>query len=148
MDAFSKRSLLYLNAVSTAPVCAPAALPSFADVRSLRGRSPHAFAGPQTRLAQVLSRVPARSGILLHEQLKTDYNIDHNIKEIWDESSGKAHYKNRNDGQPFFAIFNQTCTHESRIRSANAKTIHDPAKAVLPPYHPDTPEVRSTGPVL
>ena len=63
---------------------------------------------------------------------------------VWDESSSKAHYKNRAEGQPFFAIFNFTVSHESSIHKsiANDSLRHDPAKVKLPPYHPDTPEMR------
>src|SRR5690606_14893486 len=58
------------------------------------------------------------------------------------ESSGKAHWRNRAEGQPFFAVFNFTTTHESQIRKRPHEAVHDPAKVPLPAYHPDTPEVR------
>jgi uncharacterized sulfatase len=61
---------------------------------------------------------------------------------VWDDSSGKAHWRNRPAGQPFFAIFNLTISHESQIRSRPHTLEHDPAQAPLPAYHPDTPEVR------
>ncbi|PCJ58722.1 MAG: sulfatase [Candidatus Hydrogenedentota bacterium] len=72
---------------------------------------------------------------------KEDYNL---VKpgKVWDESSRKAHWKNRAEGQPFFAIFNLGITHESQVRKRPHTPIHDPAKVPLPPYHPDTPEVR------
>ncbi|MCB1234608.1 MAG: sulfatase-like hydrolase/transferase, partial [Verrucomicrobiae bacterium] len=58
--------------------------------------------------------------------------------------SKKAHWKNRPAGAPFFAIFNSTISHESQIRNKidDKDRIHDPAKAPIPAYHPDTPEVR------
>src|SRR5690606_3892380 len=59
----------------------------------------------------------------------------------WDESSRGAHWKNRPAGQPFFAIFNSTRSHESQIRRPDTPK-HDPAKMRVPAYHPDTPEVR------
>ena len=62
--------------------------------------------------------------------------------KVWDDSSGKAHWKNRAAGQPFFAVFNITVTHESQIRTRPHKPVHDPAKVRVPAYHPDTPEVR------
>ena len=48
---------------------------------------------------------------------KEDYNM---IKPdgVWDESSKKAHYKNRKEGQPFFAIFNLHVSHESSIHKS------------------------------
>ena len=63
---------------------------------------------------------------------------------VWDESSKNAHYKNRKEGQPFFAIFNLGVSHESSIHKSipNEELRHDPSKVILPPYHPDTPEMR------
>jgi arylsulfatase A-like enzyme len=83
---------------------------------------------------------------------KTDYNFSA-PKDTWDESSGKAHFKNRPEGKPFFAVFNFTVTHESQIRAGDKayekntarltpEQRHDPTKAVIPPYYPDTPIVR------
>ena len=43
---------------------------------------------------------------------KQDYQFKAPVT-AWDESSPKAHYKNRAPGQPFLAVFNQTVTHES-----------------------------------
>jgi arylsulfatase A-like enzyme len=74
-------------------------------------------------------------------------------REIWDESSNKAHWKNRDADQPFFAVFNYTGCHESGIASKgkyesvtkdlSPEQRQDPAKlTTLPPYYPDTPIVR------
>ncbi len=72
---------------------------------------------------------------------KEDYNL---VKPegVWNESSGNASWKKRAEGQPFFAIFNETCSHESQLRKRPHVAIHDPAKVRVPAYHPDTPEVR------
>ena len=81
---------------------------------------------------------------------KTDYNFP-TPRAAWDECSKKAHWENRQPGQPFFAVFNFTGSHESQIWEANHRKhaatlstdeLHDPRRAPLPPYHPDTPEVR------
>jgi len=92
------------------------------------------------------------AGYYCSNNSKTDYNFP-TPKTAWDECSGKAHWKNRRGGQPFFAVFNYTLTHESRIRQADksfaratarltAHQRHDPAKVPVPPFHPDSPEVR------
>ena len=86
---------------------------------------------------------------------KTDYQFSKPSKsEIWDECSGKGHWKNRaDDDQPFFAVFNFTGCHESGIASKGkyesvTKDLspdqrQDPDKlTTLPPYYPDTPIVR------
>src|SRR5690606_19176025 len=63
------------------------------------------------------------------------------------------HWRNRPAGKPFFSVINIGTTHESQIRAPekafanHMKNVpveerHDPAKAVLPPYYPDTPVVR------
>lgn len=83
---------------------------------------------------------------------KTDYNFDNPVT-AWDESSGKAHWRNRAPGQPFFSVINFTGTHESRIRvpekqfrkitkRLTTEDRHDPADAPLPPFYPDTPMIR------
>jgi uncharacterized sulfatase len=72
---------------------------------------------------------------------KEDYNLT-KPGRVWDDSSSNAHWKNRAEGQPFFSIFNIMVSHESQIRSRPHNLKHDPAKAPVPAYHPDTPEVR------
>lgn len=92
------------------------------------------------------------AGYYCTNNVKTDYNFNA-PKESWDESSNKAHWRKRKEGQPFFSVFNFTSSHESQIRLAErayqqrtadftAAEKHDPAKAPIPPYHPDVLEVR------
>jgi arylsulfatase A-like enzyme len=74
--------------------------------------------------------------------VKTDYQFKQPFT-AWDESSKKAHWRNRPDNMPFFSVFNLTTTHESRCwPRRNEILIHDPANVVVPPYYPDTPVVR------
>ncbi|MCA8988694.1 MAG: sulfatase [Planctomycetaceae bacterium] len=73
---------------------------------------------------------------------KTDYQFRDPIT-AWDESSKDAHWKNRpNPEMPFFAVFNSTDTHESKIFTQTSPVVVDPEKVTLPPYYPDTPIVR------
>jgi uncharacterized sulfatase len=84
---------------------------------------------------------------------KTDYNFDPPLT-AWDDSRRGAHWRNRPSKEtPFFAVINLTTTHESQIRlpqrqletrraTLKPNELHDPAKAPLPPYYPDTPVVR------
>jgi arylsulfatase A-like enzyme len=76
---------------------------------------------------------------------KEDYNINpKQTRGIWDESGPNAHYKNRPEGKPFFAVFNTAITHESCLFKGipNEELRHKPEDVILPPYHPDTPEMR------
>jgi uncharacterized sulfatase len=83
---------------------------------------------------------------------KTDYNFP-TPRLAWDECSSRAHWRKRGPGQPFFAVFNYTGTHESqyrlspdrwkrRIARLTPEQRHDPARVPVPPFHPDTPRVR------
>jgi uncharacterized sulfatase len=66
----------------------------------------------------------------------------------WDERPS-AQWRRRAPGQPFFAVISPQVIHESRVfmpaeqfarETAHVKLEdrHDPAKATLPPYYPDT----------
>ena len=92
------------------------------------------------------------AGYYCTNNVKEDYHFD-TPPETWDESSRQAHWRKRGPDQPFFSVFNLTCTHQSQVRlrgeALAARTAsltpgerHDPAKVPLPPYYPDTPEVR------
>ncbi len=82
-----------------------------------------------------------QAGYFCSNNSKTDYNLREPGK-VWDDSSWKAHWKNRKPGQPFFAVFNSTKSHESQIRVRPHRQVHDPAKVRIPAYHPDTTETR------
>ncbi|MFO1094622.1 MAG: hypothetical protein U0992_15150 [Planctomycetaceae bacterium] len=90
------------------------------------------------------------AGYYCSNNVKEDYNVAP-VGRVWDESSNKAHWRKRAAGQPFFAVFNHTITHESQIRNAidPADRIHDPAPDHHPglsPRHPRGPQ--GLGPVL
>jgi len=142
LDRLAARGTIYMNAWSNAPVCAPA------RTAIISGMDPCALGAHHMR-----SLVPMPAGIRMFPAYlrEAGYYCTNNVKEdynllkpegTWDESSDKAHYRNRARGQPFFAAFNHTITHESQIRRRPHTLAHDPAKARIPAYHPDTPEVR------
>lgn len=144
LDALAARSLRYERAWSTAPVCAPARTTIISGVYATSTGSQHMRS--EVRMPGFMKMFPQflrEAGYYTSNNSKEDYNL---VKPpgVWDESSNRAHYRNRATGQPFFAVFNFTITHESQIRNEmdDALRIHDPARARVPAYHPDTPEVR------
>jgi uncharacterized sulfatase len=142
LDALATGSLRYDNAWSNAPVCAPARTTIISGMYPPCTGSEHMRS--MTRLPDNMKMFPwylREAGYYTSNNAKEDYNLEHTGK-VWDESSNKAHWRNRAQGQPFFAVFNFTITHESQIRRRPHKLVHDPAKAPIPAYHPDTPEVR------
>ncbi|HEY4259297.1 MAG TPA: sulfatase-like hydrolase/transferase [Schlesneria sp.] len=142
VDGLAAKGLRFGKCWSNAPVCAPA--------RStlIMGMYANSVGGEHMR-----SMVPCPEGMQMYPQLlrqagyyctnnaKEDYNVAKPGK-VWDESSKKAHWKNRPAGKPFFAVFNSEKSHESKIRTRPHRQVHDPAKIRIPAYHPDTPEVR------
>lgn len=142
LDALAARSLRYLHAWSNAPVCAPARTTIISGLYPPSTGAEHMRS--MTRLPDGMKMFPCYlrdAGYYCTNNAKEDYNLAHTGK-VWDESSAKAHYRNRAAGQPFFAVFNNLITHESQIRTRPHKKVSDPAEVRVPAYHPDTPEVR------
>ena len=142
LDKLAGRGWRYRYAWSNAPVCAPA------RTAIISGMYPNSLGAEHMR-----SMVPMPSGFKMYPQylreagyyatnnVKEDYNLE-KPGQVWDDSSNRAHWRNRGRGQPFFAIFNFTITHESQVRARPHKLVHDPAKVRVPAYFPDVPEVR------
>ncbi|MEX0769460.1 MAG: sulfatase-like hydrolase/transferase [Balneolaceae bacterium] len=142
LDSFASRSLRYDVAWSDAPVCAPARTALITGVYPTSTGGQHMRSDVQ--LPSLIRKYPAllrAEGYYTTNNSKEDYNVSGH-GQAWDESSPEAHYENRDEGQPFFAVFNFTQSHESRIRDRTDLPYHDPEQAPVPPYHPDTPEVR------
>jgi len=143
LDKLASEGARYTNAFTHAPVCAPARsgiitamYPTTIGTHHMRCR------GVPPAYVKCFPEYLRAQGYYCTNNAKTDYQFAPPIT-AWDECSRKAHWRNRPDKhQPFFAVFNITTTHESQYWNINAKLNHDPAKANIPPYYPDTPIVR------
>jgi len=144
LDALPAQGMRYTNAISNAPVCAPARTTIISGLYPPSTGAEHMRS--MTRLPAGFRMYPQflrDAGCYATNNSKEDYNLA-KPGRVWDESSPTAHWKNCASGQPFFAVFNHTITHESQIRSEidERDRIHNPAGVRVPAYHPDTPEVR------
>jgi arylsulfatase A-like enzyme len=146
MDLLASQGFLYTHAFANAPVCAPARNTILTGVYASSGGHSHMRSQyPQSEIVKPYPLYLSEAGYYCTNNVKEDYNLPaEQAKGIWDESSNKAHFKNRQPGQPFFAVFNSTISHESSLhrRTPLDELRHDPAKVKLPPYHPDTPDMR------
>jgi arylsulfatase A-like enzyme len=144
MDTLAKDGILYLNAFANAPICAPMRSTIITGCYSASlGTQPMRSGNAIPAHIRAYSEHLRKAGYYCTNNSKTDYNTASiNLNAAWDECSNKAHWKNRAPGQPFFAIFNTTISHESGVHKSPATTTTDPAKIKLPDYHPDTPLMR------
>ncbi|SKB80064.1 sulfatase-like hydrolase/transferase [Dyadobacter psychrophilus] len=144
LDKFAKQGILYKNAFATAPVCAPSRSTLITGMYPPSMGTEHMRSSyPVPDYVKFFPRYFREAGYYTTNNSKKDYNTT-DQPEAWDESSGKATYKNRKAGQPFFAVFNLNVSHESGIHTSvpTEKLKHDPEKVKLPPYHPATPEMK------
>ena len=146
IDALADEGHLFLHAYSNAPVCAVArstilngAYAVTQGTQHMRSRHPI----PE-RFKSYVSYLRGQ-GYYCTNSSKTDFNFKGDDRAIWDECSGKAHYKNRAEGQPFMAVFNLTVSHESSLfpnkRGKEPRRLAA-SEVDVPPYLPDLPEVR------
>ncbi|MCI0682254.1 MAG: sulfatase-like hydrolase/transferase [Gemmataceae bacterium] len=141
LDKLAAKGMRYRMCWSNAPVCAPARTTIISGLYPTSTGAEHMRS--MTSLPKHMQMFPAllrALGYYCSNRVKEDYNLRKDGK-VWDDSSNKAHWRNRPNGIPFFAVFNSTKSHESQLRGYK-KVITDPAKVRVPAYHPDTEEVR------
>lgn len=146
LDRLASAGFLYTHAYANAPVCAPARNTIITGVYANSGGHQHMRSYyKKSEEVKLYPQFLREAGYYCTNNLKEDFNIAPvQAKEVWHARGKDAHYKNRPAGQPFFAIFNSNITHESSLHtSIPEETLrHKPEDVVLPPYHPDTPELR------
>ena len=140
---------------AAAPVCAPARAaialgmyPTHVAAGHMRtGGNPEFF--PEGIVPY--EAMPPAEARMMSEWLRLNgYHCTNNSKEdyqfnktptAWDESSAQAHWRDREEGQPFFHIFNQFVTHESRIwaKADDSLWVDENLEVPVPPYLPGTP---------
>lgn len=155
LDALAAESVLFEHAYSNAPVCAVARSTILHGVYAVSSGTQHMRSRHKIPTSfKPYARYLRDLGYYCTNNSKTDYNRAGSDKAIWDACNGKAHYKNRQPGQPFFAIFNLTVSHESCLFPEKVKSQRErgiipkqprvpPEQVALPPYLPDLPEIRS-----
>jgi arylsulfatase A-like enzyme len=146
LDKLASEGFLYTHAYANAPVCAPARNTIITGVYANSGGNQHMRSYyPISETIKTYPEFLREAGYYCTNNSKTDYNTNSiDPDEIWDESSRDAHYKNRAEGQPFFAIFNTTISHESSIHDSipNEQLRHSPEEVPIPPHHPATPAMK------
>ncbi|WP_417736400.1 sulfatase-like hydrolase/transferase [Rosistilla oblonga] len=151
IEALAASGLLFENAFSNAPVCSVARTTLITSCYGPRiGTQFHRRSQPAP-MPEGLRMWPAYlrdAGYYTTNNSKKDYNAIEG-PGVWDASSGKANWRGRKPGQPFFHKQSFGTTHESRLHFSGQSmeenpTNTDPATVFVAPYHPDTPTFRYT----
>lgn len=153
LDQFAQQSVLYENAYATAPVCSPSRSCLISGLNANTLGSQHLRS--EVEVPAFVKGYPhhlQKAGYYTSNNDKEDYNFKKPIS--WNESSPKAHWRNRSPGQPFFSVFNLELSHQSSIFGSDS-VYQKRIEAYLPfieqtnpdainilPYYPDTQEIR------
>ena len=151
VSSLASEGIVFNNAFSNEPVCSFARCTIITGVYSPRIGTQYHRRMSLVKLPDDVKPLPVylkEAGYYTSNNSKEDYNF---IKdgEIWDESSGKASYKNRKKDQPFFHVQNFHNTHEGQLHFdqehlENALKTNNLDSIKPFPYHPDTPTFRYT----
>lgn len=154
IDSLAKNGCRFTRAFTHAGVCAPSRSGIITGMHPTTiGTHYMRCKGVPPAHVKCFTEYLRAAGYSCTNDSKTDYNFDAPLT-AWDDNRPGAHWRNRPTKEtPFFAVINLTSTHESQIRLPEAQLqqrrdtlapheLHDPAKAQLPPYYPDTPVVR------
>lgn len=145
INRLAQEGIVFDRAFTVAGVCAPSRssmisgmYPTSLGTHHMRTQG---IAVPE--FVKPFSQYLREAGYYCTNNVKEDYNFEVG-EETWDESSWKAHWRNRKPGQPFFAVFNNIVTHEHKTwyNKRNFLGI-DPQKVPVPAYYPqNNQEVR------
>lgn len=149
LDRLASEGARFTRCFTHAPVCAPS------RCGLITGRYPTSIGSHHMR-SKLMEPPPTftsllrQAGYTVYWPGKTDFNFDVPGNAFDSTSNWSKQFPKE---RPFFAYINFTVSHESQIRTSKTQSAkhtarltpaqrHDPAKAALPPYYPDAPEVR------
>jgi N-sulfoglucosamine sulfohydrolase len=175
VDALAAAGRRYSNAFTTAPVCAPSRSAAVTgcyqqSLGTHHMRTTHTnddapgLATPYDAVpphyVRTVSEYFRQAGYYCTNNVKTDYQFGEPFT-AWDEHHDEAGWWGRDDNRPFFAVFNNTVTHESGMWPAEERAellaevgrnpdglptegalTTDPDAVEVPPYLPDTDPTR------
>lgn len=167
LEKLAEDSVLFENMHATTPVCSPArsAIITGMYPTSLGTHNMRAYnEGRPTNQPQL--NIPSYSpsfqtyikpftmylrqeGYYCTNSNKEDYNFKIS-EDAWDQSCNYCqgaekediHWRKRDAGQPFFAVFNFQITHESQIWKQQQVLLDPNDIEFIPPYFPDDPVIR------
>ena len=161
IDELASKGIVYDNFFAVSPVCSPSRssiitgmYPTTIGTQYMRAYKKNKGSINSKTNLPFYSAVPKRKVQFFTENLrKMGYYCTNNSKEdynmemsplAWDESNKNAHWRNRQENQPFFSVFNFNITHESRIWINYKKHSSDEInKVILPPFLPNNNTIKN-----
>ena len=161
IDELASKGIVYDNFYAVSPVCAPSRssiitgmYPTTIGTQHMRAYKknkdsinsktnlPFYSAVPKIKV-QFFTENLRKSGYYCSNNSKEDYNME--ISPLaWDESNRNAHWRNRQENQPFFSVFNFNVSHESRIWKEYKKhSLEEINKVILPPFFPNNNTIKN-----
>jgi arylsulfatase A-like enzyme len=141
LDRLASEGVLYRNAFANAPVCAPSRSTLITGIYASTLGTLHMRS--RYKIPSEIGFYPdylRRAGYTCMNPAKTDYNIAGNDLSHWDK--GKT-WTDAPPGRPWMLVLNILTTHESILHKSKVEPEYLKEPFTLPPYHPDTPEIRS-----
>ena len=160
LDRLAREGVRYTHMFSVSGVCAPSRFAIATGVYPTHGGALHMRTSSRPEYMEQIGVVPyeavpdpevkmmseilRRHGYYTSNNSKQDYQFTPPVT-AWDESSRQAHWRNRPDNAPFFAVFNFGVTHESQIwsRAQDSLWVDANLEVPIPPYLPDTEAVQA-----
>ena len=161
IDELASKGIVYDNFYAVSPVCAPSRssiitgmYPTTIGTQHMRAYKknkdsinsktnlPFYSAVPKIKV-QFFTENLRKSGYYCSNNSKEDYNME--ISPLaWDESNRNAHWRNRQENQPFFSVFNFNVSHESRIwKNYKKHSLEEINKVILPPFFPNNNAIKN-----
>lgn len=123
IDKLASEGILFKNAFSTGTVCSPSRTAIVTGVKTYEtGSGNHRSKYSIPDFIKGFPYYLQELGYYTSNNNKTDYNVakvKEFINETWHESSNKAGWWNRENGQPFFSVFNFMESHQSRVMTGS-----------------------------
>ena len=159
LDSLANHSTIYTNCFTPSPVCSPSRssiitgmYPTNIGTQNMRSYKKTGEINPHTQLPYYSPKSDVEFKFFTEYLRSQNYYCTNNSKEdynmeksplAWDESSKSAHWKNRQNNQPFFSVFNFGITHESSVWSENYEHLDNEIDEIsLPKFFPNSNEIK------
>lgn len=151
IEKLAEKGIQFNRAFSNAAVCSAARSSIITGVYGPKLASHYHRSEEKVTLPENIKMFPEYlrdAGYYTSNNAKEDYNIFKN-DNVWDDSSKKASWRNRNKNQPFFHVQNLGTTHEGSLHFTEAsmessKTKTEAETVFVQPNHPQTETFKYT----